>query len=280
MRRAIRVAISIVGLSAAAVGPARAGWLAPTGFESPADSVEAEFSRINLLPPGSAQGAFGLPLFQHDGGPRSAEFEGTFGLRFKLPDSIAYLPSLRGAIVAGFGERPFATMDLQFGGNALRPRGIELLTTRDWDFKVQARGGFATFDAPASPAGAPPPGNPTGTTTRDFASLGLPLAMSAGQNFTFRALQDLVRVWWGGPQARQWQINLNAGLLISTGDLVSFTFDGGITSIPTGWRAPATAAAWLALPGHASLGLGGGFPDLSARLGDWSFGATLLETVP
>jgi hypothetical protein len=277
------VAIGAVLLSMA-TGPARAGWLAPYGFESPADPVDAEFSRINLLPPGSAQGAFGLPFFQHDGGPRGNQFAGTFGLRFKLTDRIDDLPSLRGAIVAGFGARPFATMDLQFGSNALRPRGIELLTTRDWDFKAQLRGGFATFDAPV-PAGAPPPGTPAGTTTRDFVSFGLPLAMSAGQNFTLRALQDLVRLWWGGPdggdwKSRQWQINLNAGLLLSTGDVLSFTFDGGLTSLLTGWRLPATAAVWCALSRHAALGLGGGFPDLSARFNDWSIGASLLETVP
>jgi hypothetical protein len=277
VRRATCVAISTVCLQVVAIGQARAGWLAPYGFESPSDSVDAEFSRINLLPPGSAQVAYGLPFFQHDSGPRSNEFEGTFGLRFKLPDWINYVPSLRGAMVAGFGERSFATMDLQFGGNAFRPRGIELLTTRDWDFKIQLRGGFATFDAAAPPAGAPPG---PGTTTRDFASFGLPLAMSAGQNFTLRALQDLVRVWWGGPEARQWQINLNAGILLSTGDVLSFTVDGGITSILTGWRAPATAAVWFALSRHAALSVGGGFPDISARFDDWSIGASLLESVP
>ena len=182
---------------------------------------------------------------------------------------------------APLAKRPFATMDLQFGGNALRPRGIELITTRDWDFKVQLRGGFATFDAPIVKGVAPSAFvAQSGTITRDFASVGFPLAMSAGQNITFRAFQDLVRVWWGGPEERQWQINLNAGLLFSTGDVVSFSVDGGITSILTGWRAPATAAIWLALPEHASLGVGGGFPDVSARFNNWSFGATLLETVP
>jgi hypothetical protein len=257
-----------------------AGWLAPYGFEDPADLVNAEFSRINLLPGGSAQGAIGLPLFVHDGGPRSDQFEGTFGLRFKLPDWLDPF-AVRGALVAGFGQRPFGTFDLQFGGNAFRPRGIELLTTRDWDFKVQLRGGFATFES--APPGPLPSGvlaTTTTTATRDFVSLGLPFAMSAGQNFTFRALQDLVRLWWGGPENHQWQINLEAGILLSTGDMLSFTFDGGLTSLLTGWRAPASAAGWLAFSRHAAVGVGGGFDNLDAGWRAWSFGASFLETVP
>ena len=92
-----------------------------------------------------------------------------------------------------------------------------------------------------------------------FVGAGLPFVSSSGENWSFRAFHDLVR-WVHEPEGDHWRWNLLAGMMFSSGDLASYSFDSGAVEERGTWHVPLQATAWLNLP-HVALGVGGGFTE-------------------
>jgi hypothetical protein len=237
---------------------AQARWFPARDLDDPGDLVANEFARANLLNDAVQIGA-GLPVY---GGDESLaamtsppvglaplvstddRARGTFAARGRVGDAGA---ALGGSVVGHFTEHSTAVAgDLQASFASIRPRGLEVVTTRDWTFNLQVRAGHTSVSSPQS-------------TSSWFVAAGLPFVSSSGENWSFRAFHDLVR-WVHAPDGDHWRWDLLAGMMYASGDLTSFSFDSGAVEERGTWHVPTQATAWLNLP-HVALGVGGGLAE-------------------
>jgi len=245
---------------AAAPGSARAGWFPSRDLDDPGDLVASEFARANLLNDAAQFGA-GVPVY---GGDDSTDdrARGTVAARGRVGDAGA---AIGGSIVGHFTERSTTVAgDLQASFASIRPRGLEVVTTRDWTFNLQLRAAHSSVSEPQS-------------TSSWFVGAGLPFVSSSGENWSFRAFHDLVR-WVHAPDGDHWRWNILGGMMFSSGDLASFSFDSGAVEERGAWHVPLQATAWLNLP-HAALGVGGGLAEAT----EWrtrSLGLAAVVSLP
>jgi hypothetical protein len=249
-RRLDRYTIVVVAAAAFVAGasPAAASSVAfPAGdLDDPGDLIAAELARANLLNDAAQLGG-NLPLYGP--APTAADQHGyaTVGVRARGSHGGG---AVGGSVAAHFAQRSqMLAGDVQLSCAAIRPRGLEVVTTRDWAFNVQFRGGRA-FGAAAE-----------GGDHAWFVGAGLPFVASSGENWSFRALHDVVR-WEHDAAGEQWRWNFLGGMMFSSGDLMSFSIDSGATEERGDWRVPLQAAVWVGAP-RVAFGLGGGLGEIT-----------------
>jgi hypothetical protein len=249
----------VVLLAALLFAPAsaQARWFPSRDLDDPGDLLAGEFARANLLNDAVQVGA-GVPVYGGDEAVpttipsglaplRSTDdrARGTFAARARVGDAGA---ALGGSVVGHFTEHSAAVAgDLQASFASIRPRGLEVVTTRDWTFNLQLRAAHSSVSS--SPQ----------STSSWFVGAGLPFVSSSGENWSFRAFHDLVR-WVHAPDGDHWRWDLLAGMMYASGDLTSFSFDSGAVEERGTWHVPTQATAWLNLP-HVALGVGGGLAE-------------------
>jgi hypothetical protein len=258
-----RPLVPTVLLAALLLAAPRAGaatWIPSAVLDDPGDIVSSELARLNALPTHVQIGA-GRVLLSSTDQPDSKALAGTVGVRGPRLWGDLY-PSFVGT----WGATRAATLDLQINVPRLYPKADLLVPTRDWMFNVQARVWAADVEVP-------------GTDQRKGqlgVTAGAPTLIAGSGNLVFRGLHDAVRVWRSDSKTHV-EGNLRGGFLYSTGDLLSLSLDGGVTSMFDDWRWPLQMSAWVALSSWFTVGVGGGFIDLR-HVGDNSWGASLAVT--
>jgi hypothetical protein len=228
-------------------------WFPSAGLDDPADLTATEFAKINALPTVS-QAAAGRVVLS-TGPERSATAPaGTIGIRGSGWRHVLYP-----ALVGTWGDTRALTLDLQFNSSHFYPRDDLVVPARDWMLNLQLR--LWTGSALA-PGGGDRHGFYGGTA-------GVPILLGGSGNLFVRGLHDAARLWHD-ERGSHFQGNLLGGLLYASGDSVSFSIDGGVTSVFSGWRWPLQATLWVAFSRHVTLGFGGGVVDLrSTRTSSW-----------
>jgi hypothetical protein len=259
---------------------AQARWFPSRDLDDPGDLVANEFARANLLNDAVQIGA-GAPVY---GGDESIptttstpvglaplvstddRARGTFAARGRVGDAGA---ALGGSVLGHFTEHSTTIAgDLQASFASIRPRGLEVVTTRDWTFNLQLRAAHASIESPTAQQAS---------ADSWFVGLGVPFVSSSGENWSFRAFHDLWRRVHDA-DGTHWRWNVLGGMMYSSGDFISLSFDTGVIEEKGSWRVPGQATMWVN-GYHCALGIGGGLAEVT----EWhtlSLGLAAVVSLP